>query len=388
MKIEYLLSFKDNSEVQQLDKNSYNYFVKLFGLNQIKKFNNLINKKTKNTNARDLKKMTNNKFTLLLNKITENNFNNIIIEFIQTFYELSQLDFNIFIETTFIKLIKDTKFQKIIFNFYNKISKIYINKFNLNEKHLINILENYYSKIYLNIELQDKYIFLNKYILEENRINFLNLINYMISKDILNSSLNDIISNTLCESDYILDIYRWFKPKKNQNKYLNIIKTKMNNKLTKREKILITSLLGKTSEESISEESINEESINEESISEESINEESISEESINEESKIEIINMIEEYLLLEDTTDIFDYLENNSSDTIIMFFNELINLYFQNSITKLECYKIIFHKILNYIKIDIIKEEINKLIDNGILLDYINSKIKLNKLNKILKIT
>ena len=257
MDIDYLLSFKDEPEVQNIDESILNKINSLFSKSYSKSYSKKIKKKVvkpvlknnvlKSTKLQNSKNKIENKVGLILNKLSDNNFDKLIIEFIETFNDVNQDDFDLILKTFFIKLIKHKKFQNVIFNFYKTISIIYINKFNLNEKYLIDFIEN---KIIYDYQDKGKDIFndINFKTLdtEDLRINNLLLIKLMIDNKKLKTQIYEIITELIIKTDYIPDVYIWFNVNKNNIKYENyfdILKLKLKNNLCKRYYVLLENLL-------------------------------------------------------------------------------------------------------------------------------------------------
>ena len=132
MKIEFLLSFKNHEDTLELDSE----FLKIVSENFTKNYSKKTKKKNikpilkcnllKNIKLQTDKNKTEYKANLLINKLSKDNFEEIIKEFIITFLEIEQDDFDIILEKIFTKMIKDDKFIGLFFKFYNNSERYMI----------------------------------------------------------------------------------------------------------------------------------------------------------------------------------------------------------------------------------------------------------------------
>ena len=202
----------------------------------------------KNSKLQSSKDTTKNKVNLIINKLSDKNINELIIEFIKTFQEVDQIEFNKIIEVFFLKIVNDEKFTNLFFDFFIRISNIYTHLFNFEIKHFVDLIELKIKKDYLDIELDDEYSILEKTTSEEQRISNLKLVILLINKSILNKKVIKKISEYLVNTDYIPDIYKWFSNptiKKNDKieSYNDTLKAKLSQDLNHRNMILLKSLL-------------------------------------------------------------------------------------------------------------------------------------------------
>ena len=263
MDIDFLLSFKNHPPFQNLSEEC------------IKKFGSLIkpNKKGKNKKAKtnDNKKAStfikekiqiskdkiDNKFSLLVNKLDSNNINKIIEEFIDKFRDINESEYLIFQKYIYTRILKDNKFIDIYLDFFIKINMIFNRIFNYNQKHFISLIELKFKYDYdINKELsynELKVSDLEELKLldsEENRINNIDLIIKFIENGLLDVSIIDEVVNSLINTDFIPDIHRFLsnkfiKEKIDLKSYYDTLKSKSENKLDNRYRIILDSILEK-----------------------------------------------------------------------------------------------------------------------------------------------
>jgi hypothetical protein len=108
--INYILN---NFEGGDIKKNKKNY--------QCKKTNQIL----KNPKIKLIKEKNSNKINLILNKLSENNLQNLLLEFFQNIKILSIEDYNEFIKTIYIKMLNETSWslhetvdKKYMINFF------------------------------------------------------------------------------------------------------------------------------------------------------------------------------------------------------------------------------------------------------------------------------
>ena len=240
MKVEYLQTFKNNEEVQKLDEE----FIKTISTLFIKSYTKKVKKKIikpisksnllKNTKLQNSKDKIENKVNLLLNKLSKENFDLIIKEFLKTFHTLDQDNFNKVLKVLYLKIVKDDKFSKIFFNFYSLISSIYGRIFDLNIKYFMELIQIKTEFDYNNGELEDDFIFLKKINNEEYRINNLRLIIMLLENKNLKVDIVKLISKYITNTNYVPDINFWFskdliKKKDPVENYHEILISKISN---------------------------------------------------------------------------------------------------------------------------------------------------------------
>lgn len=391
MKVEHLLSFKSHEEVLELDSDFLKLVSEIFTKNYSKKAKkknikpilkcNLL----KNNKLQNDKNKTEYKANLLINKLSKNNFEEIIKEFITTFSDILQEDFDIILEKVFTKMIKDDKFMELFFRFYNKIYIIYNSLFELSNQHLINLIEQTIKFNYQSLALEEEYKIIETLNSEENRINGLRLVILLLENNNLEKDIINIISNYLVDSKYIPDINFWFSNKyiigNTDLKYYNEkLKNKLTDDINNRDIILLKNLLDNNNIEYKEEDTDDESGCD--------LNLETSNEKS---EFEIEIDNILEEYLLLEEFDEILMFIEPHKNDntTIKLFMTSLLDFYFNSSLSNLSKFKNLFVNLKKskIIKSEIFKQTLSELLDNRDNYDYMNLSNKVHKLIDIYKI-
>lgn len=395
MNIDYLQSFQKNEEVKHLDADVLKLFSGFVNKNTMKKIKKKVVIKSnmnllKNSKLQSSKDTTKNKVNLIINKLSNKNINELVIEFIKTFQEIDQTEFNKIIEVFYLKIVNDEKFTNLFFDFFVRISNIYTHLFNFEIKHFVDLIELKIKKDYLDIELDDEYSILEKTTSEEQRISNLKLVILLINKSILNKKIIKKISEYLVNTEYIPDIYKWFSNstiKKNDKieSYNDILKAKLSQDLNHRNMILLKSLLDINRIEYDDINILSDEDINDDENLE-------IKEEVQNDSDyEISIKNIIEEYLFLEEFDEIIGFINDNKlvDKNLEIFTNSLINIYFINNLSNSDKFKNLFINIKKnkLIQNEIFKLSLLKLIESDEKEDYNNFDSKLSKLIEIYKI-
>lgn len=395
MNIDYLQSFQKNEEVKHLDADVLKLFSGFVNKNTMKKIKKKVVIKSnmnllKNSKLQSSKDTTKNKVNLIINKLSNKNINELVIEFIKTFQEIDQTEFNKIIEVFYLKIVNDEKFTNLFFDFFVRISNIYTHLFNFEIKHFVDLIELKIKKDYLDIELDDEYSILEKTTSEEQRISNLKLVILLINKSVLNKKIIKKISEYLVNTEYIPDIYKWFSNptiKKNDKieSYNDILKSKLSQDLNHRNMILLKSLLDINRIEYDDINILSDEDINDDENLE-------IKEEDQNDSDyEISIKNIIEEYLFLEEFDEIIGFINDNKlvDKNLEIFTNSLINIYFINNLSNSDKFKNLFINIKKnkLIQNEIFKLSLIKLIESDEKEDYNNFDSKLSKLIEIYKI-
>ena len=237
MNIDYLLSFKNHIDVQ-------NFNINITDDNLFKNYK--YDKNKYYIKKQPLKKDTTtiiNKFNFILNKLSETNFNNIILEFIESINYITIDEYNDFLKTIYIKILSDINFINLYLKFIELINYIYYNVLNHNLSFLINIVNKKFNLDYLNEKINDdNYNFINEFDNPTYRINNIRLIKNLYNYELISiESYNSYEDILLTSNIYIADIYYW-KPIMNE---INIVKLHniLSNKLNIRDKVLIENLL-------------------------------------------------------------------------------------------------------------------------------------------------
>jgi len=253
MDIESFVSLKTSPELLILT-NEINSVLTLLTSNKkiIKNTNNKGNQLLKNPKIQLLKDKIENKVNLILNKLSELNINNLLVEFVETIGKINENEFNYIQKAFYQKMQSDITFIKIYIEFYKLITHVYVSNFNYSNKFMFNILEAKFMYDYNDIVYTEEYKFLMDYddennaVLSENkRVNHLTIIKNMIYSCILDSNLENIITEQLLKQNkYYADIYYWLQNKTLDTKLKLIIKNIIsNNTLPLREKVLLDNLI-------------------------------------------------------------------------------------------------------------------------------------------------
>lgn len=395
MNIEFLLSFKDHPELLLLNdsviKSLPDNFVRIYSKKVKKKITKPISKSNilKNSKLQTAKNKDENKVNLVLNKLSEDNLNNIIQEFLETFVDVDQEKYDVILKTIYLKLIKDEKFIYIYYKLYNIINSIYFSLFDLNNKFFIDTIQNKVLSDYNVKKLKDPFKFVSKLKTEENRINNLKLIILLIESDNLNKEIITKVTDIIINDDKIPDIVFWFNNKiirKNikLEDYYDILSSKLKNKINNRSRVLLKNLLNIEDNEMLDDsEELSEFSDDSCVIS--------VKEENTKSEFEIEIDNIIEEFLLLEDVDEILTFIKEFSKDkdSTKLFTKTLLNFYFNSTINNYSKFKILFINLKKskLIDNDFYISSLSELMNDENKLDYNNLTKKLDKIIEIYRL-
>jgi hypothetical protein len=227
--INEILSSFENNDVKKVKKNSY-------------KKNNF----NKNNKIKINKDKVSNKVKLILNKLSHNNINNLVLEFIQNIRINSQEDFDDFISTIYLKILSEISFVNVYLEFLKNIICTYNKVFNFNYSYFYDLIEKKFMSDYFNISFTDDNTVIIDSMSDDFRINNLKLIKEMVNNSYFdNKILKDIDSKILNQTMYLSDIYFWFKDtcinKENINLIKNILDT--HHDIEIRDKILLQNLV-------------------------------------------------------------------------------------------------------------------------------------------------
>ena len=251
--INNFILLKNISSNMDLDDKTIKLLDDLFGNSinkkerKIKKNNNIL----KNNKIQQKKDNISNKINLILNKLSENNINNLLIEFIDTIGQVDNETFDEILKIFYLKIINEINFIKIYLDFLKLIIYIYKKIQNYNLEFFYNIIEIKFKIDYDCLDkklLVNKYYFMNELNNENNKLNNLSLIKYLIDNKFLGDDLliycNNIILN---QNLYLSDIYYWYSHKNNYKlSDSEIIKIKTiisQENINARDKILLESLI-------------------------------------------------------------------------------------------------------------------------------------------------
>lgn len=315
LNINTFLSFKKNDDVQKLDNDVIELFNKLFG--NIDKYAKKKIIKKPNINILKNQKIQNkkdniiNKVNLILNKLSESNLDNLIIEFIENINQVNINDFEEIQKTFYFKILSEINFVKIYLQFLKNIAFIYNKALDSNNYNLFffySIVESKFKADYTNFNIIQELNFINKFNNETDRINNLIIIQNLVENGFLSEnvilSCDNIILN---QSNYLPDIYYWFHFKNRE--LTSDEKNKIKILLKKDDIILRESLLLETL---IKKEKIQECATKCENKIKDT-NENIIKTDTIN----LECDNILEEYLLYKSIDDIEYFINNRCNDAI-----------------------------------------------------------------------
>jgi hypothetical protein len=362
----FLYSLKDTATYQILSQDIINNINKYLQQsdNVIKNKNNKItNNILKNNHLQYNKNKNENKFILILNKVSLNNINELLIEFLENINISSIEDYEILQRIFFMKIIKEIDLLEIYYTFILNIFKIIYYKYKFEPLYFIKLIYLKIENDYKNINFTNEYNFLDELNIELYRINCLKVIKFLVNNNFLKNDTIIYINNIIYKQNrYIPDIVHWSK--------VNIINDIIKNKLkiincdNMRDKILLESILYNNID--------NNTEINIEHIEDEES------------ENKIEILikNIIEEYLYIQSDEDIVEFLKNdcNNNNDRNLFCYYLLLYYLERNdenILKLLCYLIDTKQIL--------KNNISSGFINLFNKNILKNKVDINKIKRLL---
>lgn len=199
MDTESLLSIKILPECNIFNEiylNNIKSYFKESNIKYIKK-NKKVSNVLKNSNFNLKKNTISNKIIFILNKLSEINIDNIIIEFITNIKIDNIENYNITQTIMFEKIIKDNTFTDVYCNFLIKIVKYIHVKYNYKPDKLLSILDSFI------INLNQKK--------ESERLIYLNFMIIMIKNKFFNNELISEIGYSLVKLKLIPDIKLWFE---------------------------------------------------------------------------------------------------------------------------------------------------------------------------------
>jgi hypothetical protein len=362
-----LLSMKDNANYMILSEDIINRINDLFTQSNInfkrKKNNKKINI-LKNTHFQLNKNKFENKLIMILNKVSNDNIDKLVVEFLQNIEISSEDEFKTVQHIIFTKIIKEIDMLPDYYNFITSIFKVMYFKHKYEPTFLINILQNKVNYDYNDIELQDDLKFIEDFTSELYRVNNLKIIKYFIHMGLLSEELNDSICNILLnQNKYYIDISFWFTNMSLDN-YKEALVTKIKECNSIREKFLLENLF----DEKVI--------IEEDSVIESNTMGNNTTD---NDELKNLMNSIIEEYLYFKSNNDIKDFIEEYciKPEDKNLFCSLLIQNYFM-----IEDY----NSILTLFNILIKNKGIFKSnISRGLVLYYNNNDI--NNMDKIKKL-
>lgn len=247
-----LLNLKNNTKYQILSETIIKNINKLFSQSNIK-FKNKKYKKTsnilKNNNFQLNKNKIENKTILILNKVSNDNIDNLVTEFLQNINITNNDEYNLIQTIFYKKLVKEINMIDNYFLFFMKIFSIIHYNLMLTPTYFINLIESKILFDYKDIDLDESIDFLKNYSDELYRVNNLKILKYFIYKQFLSVKVKNDINKILLEQNkYIPDIAFWFN-KDELEEIKDIIINKVNLCNSIRDKILLENLLENYTEE-------------------------------------------------------------------------------------------------------------------------------------------
>jgi hypothetical protein len=311
--INSFLSFKYNTEVQELDDNVIENLFLIFGpIDKNKKGKKFVKKSNinilKNHKIQNKKDNIVNRVNLILNKLSETNLDVLIVEFLENINQVDVENFEEIQKTFYLKIITEINFIKIYLQFLKIIGFIYWKVQFYDLSYFISIVESKFKLDYTEFDIQpdSKFDFVREFDGETKRINNLILIKNLIEQKFICESLNEDLDKIIInQSIFLPDIYYWYnsRNKEMSNDEKNLISDLLkSSKLNSREIVLLESLINKSNKPKqipiIKQNTI-------------------VSTEIKTDTLKLELDNIIEEYTLFKSFEEIKYFIENRCSDAI-----------------------------------------------------------------------
>jgi len=305
MNVETFKIIKNSPELSVLSDDMVNLINLLSSGKKMFKNNQKVNNKIlKNPKMQLLKDKIENKVNLVLNKLSEMNISNLLSEFLENLGKINKEEYICVQRTFYIKIQADINFAKIYLEFFKIISRIYEQVCNYSSEYFYSLLETKFKADYLGLAIPEEFLFLEEFNDESKRNNHLIILRTMININMLTAPLKTLIDKTLLEQNYhYSDIYFWFQNEELTNEQKEIISKKtINTELPMREKVLLDNLLGKKM-------------VNTQKV--ETTNSKPIVKKISNDTLKLEIENIVEEYLLLESFDPIVEFIKDSCKDAL-----------------------------------------------------------------------
>ena len=279
---------------------------------------------------------------LILNKLSESNIDNLVVEFIENINQVDQETFEEIQQTMYQKILSEVNFTRIYLQFLKILGYIYnrVQKYNLS--FFFSIVESKFRLDYTDwdMDAENKFDFVRTFDGETKRINNLILIKNLVEYKLLSENIIGECDYLILEQKVFLpDIYHWFNSKNRdltdgeKEKIKSHLKK---NGITPREIVLLESLINKKViklNDTSDVKTIKSNEVQEEQI---------IKTDTLN----LECENIIEEYQLVKSLDDIKYFISNRCADAISKnkFCEILIGIYFmsnkENSLELIELIK------------------------------------------------
>ena len=307
MDINFLISFKNLEDCKILEDEVINNIFEIsknsslkYRQRKKKKLNNIL----KNKNIQNKKEQIVNITNLYLNKLTKNNIDIILAEFIKKSGIISKDEYKEILKSLFIKIIYEVNFVSEYLNFMKLLISVYYKKFNFEPDYFFYLIEKKIEYDYLNIKDD---IFFKKFEGENYRKSNLILIKKLVEEKFLDPKILNFVKSILLNHNNIPDIYVWLKDYKLTLSEQNKIEKLSNTNINFRSKVLLNNLLNLESESESESENIN---INDKIIIEyNNIKNDTKIVRNLNINQDIESQNIYEEYFLLNDIKEVGEYI-------------------------------------------------------------------------------
>jgi hypothetical protein len=335
--VETFLNIKNSIDCQILDSDIIEFILNNFmNTNKDKKYKSQ-QKKTinilKNPKIKMMKDKISNKVNLILNKISENNIENLIIEFIENIKLINLEEYNEFLKIIYYKILSEINFLKFYLKFLGIISEIYFIEKSYTLKYFFNMIENKFQNDYYDI-IDNDYLFLKDFEDDSRRLNNLTLIYEMVKINYFKKDFELFIENLLInQTKYLGDIHHWFKNINLSDTNKLRINNLINENTQLRDKILLDSLINKTTVDIKQTKIIYKKPLITNTIV----------------TNNIELENMLEEYLFIDSYESLEEYIKINCSDAIgkNKFCEFIITKYFKLSKEEDEKILILFKSMI-----------------------------------------
>lgn len=327
--INLFLSFKSNAEVQELDDNVLENLVLFFGnIDKNKKGKKIVKKSNinilKNHKMQNKKDNMVNRVNLILNKLSETNIDILTIEFLENINQVDSENFEEIQKTFYLKIISEINFIKIYLQFLKVLGFVYWKVQSHNLSYFLSIVESKFKLDYteFDIEPDSKFEYVREFDGETKRINNLILIKNLIEQKFLNESLNENLDQSIINQKVFLpDIYYWYNSRNKElssdekNKIMELLKIP---NLNSREIVLLESLINKSNKP----------------ITTVSIKKTVDNTEIKTDTLRLELDNIIEEYILIRSVDEIKYFIEKRCSDAISknIFCESALDKYFKSN--------------------------------------------------------
>ena len=386
--INLFLSFKSNTEVQELDQHVLENLVSIFGIidkNKKKKFVKKSNINIlKNHKIQNKKDNIVNRINLILNKLSETNIDVLIIDFLENINQVDLENFETIQKTFYLKIISEINFIKIYLQFLKILGFVYWKVQSHDLSYFLSIVESKFKLDYtdFDIEPDSKFEFVRELDGETKRINNLILIKNLIEQKFFNETLNDNLDQLIISQTVFLpDIYYWYNSKNKElsndekNKIIELLKSP---DLNSREIVLLENLINKTNKvKQITTTVTTTTTTKTKTIDNTEIKTDTL---------LLELDNIIEEYILIKSLEEIKYFIENRCTDAISKnkFCESILNKYFTKN-------KEISNELIELLK-QLIKTQIlfKSNLSRGLLLinntDYFKPVEKMKTILNVLK--